>query len=79
MNLVKLTIDYGDGNDETMVVSKESNAYHNARLCGAKRLPNRGRTLPHSFREKRAEVALDWEIESRNAKQKATMPRSWKR
>ena len=27
MNLVKLTIDYGDGNDETMVVSKGSNAY----------------------------------------------------
>lgn len=27
MNLVKLTIDYGNGNDETMIVSKESNAY----------------------------------------------------
>ena len=27
MNLVKLTIDYGDGNEEMMVVSKESNAY----------------------------------------------------
>ena len=27
MNLVKLTIDYGNGNDETMVVSKGSNAY----------------------------------------------------
>ena len=27
MNLVKLTIDYGNGNDETMAVSKGSNAY----------------------------------------------------
>jgi len=26
-DLVKLTIDYGDGNEETMVVTKESNAY----------------------------------------------------
>jgi hypothetical protein len=26
-DLVKLTIDYGDGNTETMVVTKESNAY----------------------------------------------------
>lgn len=27
MNLVKLTIDYGDGNNETMVVSEGSSAY----------------------------------------------------
>ena len=26
-DLIKLTIDYGDGNEEMMVVSKESNAY----------------------------------------------------
>lgn len=67
-DLVKLTIDYGDGHYkeiETMVVTKESNAYATM-LAYAEQ--NEYAIAEEPFltdMEKNAiEVALDWEIES---------------
>ena len=64
-DLVQLTIDYYDGNTETMVVTKESNAYMTM-LEYAKQNDYPIAEEPFlSDKEKNAlEVAIDWEIES---------------
>lgn len=68
MNLVKLTIDYGDGHYkdiETMVVSKGSNAY-TTMLAYAEQndYPIAEEPFLTPLEKNALEVALDWEIES---------------
>ena len=65
MNLVKLTIDYGNGNDETMVVSKGSNAYMTMLAYAEQNdYPIAEESFLTPLEKNALEVALDWEIES---------------
>ena len=64
-DLVKLTIDYGDGKTETMVVTKESNAYMTMLEYAEQNDYSIAEEPFLTDKEKNAlEVAIDWEIES---------------
>lgn len=68
MNLVQLTIDYGDGHYkdiERMVVSKESYAYKNMiSYAEVNEYPIAEEPFLTPLEKNALEVALDWEIES---------------
>ena len=65
MNLVKLTIDYGDGNNETMVVSEGSSAYMTMlQYTRDNDYPIAEEPFLTPLEKNALEVALDWEIES---------------
>ena len=64
-DLVKLTIDYNDGKTETMVVTKESNAYMTMLEYAEQNDYPIAEEPFLTDKEKNAlEVAIDWEIES---------------